>query len=87
VKPVFVVTLEGVEPPDPILLTVLAFVPAETADEAEAAGMAALGGRGWTDVRALRAGEITDENAVPPDFANAFASARRHGVGLIIYEP
>jgi hypothetical protein len=86
VKPVFVVTLEGVEPPDPARLTVLAFVAADTGEEAEATGTAALDQRGWTDVQALRAGEITDEGAVPADFANAFASARRHGIGLIIYD-
>ncbi len=85
-KPVFVVTLEGVEPPDPGRLTVLAFVAAADDDAAQALATAELARRGWTDVRALRVGEITDEGAVPSDFARAFESARTYGVGLIIYD-
>ena len=83
---IFVVTLEGFEPGDPARLTVLAFVQAEDGAGAEAAATAALAERGWTGVEALRAGEVTDEAAVPADFATAMASARRWGLGLIIYE-
>ena len=83
---IFVVTLEGFEPGDPARLTVLAFVQAQDEAGAEAAATAALAERAWTDVQALRAGEVTDEAAVPADFATAMASARRWGLGLIIYE-
>lgn len=80
------VTLEGFEPGDPTRLTVLAFVGAADEAAAEAAALAALAERRWTEVRALRAGEVTDEAAVPADFATAMESARRWGLGLIIYE-
>jgi hypothetical protein len=83
---IFVVTLEGKEPGDPTPLTVLAFVEAADEAEAERQGLAALSDRRWPEARFVRAGEVTDEAAVPPDFANALASARRHGLGLIIYE-
>lgn len=83
---IFVVTLEGYEPGDPAPLTVLAFVEAEDEAGAEAAARGALAERRWTEVRALRAGEVTDEAAVPADFETAMASARRWGVGLVIYE-
>lgn len=83
---IFVVTLEGYEPEDPTRLTVLAFVAAEDEAGAQAAALGALAERRWTGVEALRAGEVTDEAAVPADFATAMDSARRHGLGLIIYE-
>lgn len=83
---IFVATLEGYEPGDAAKLTVLAFVAAQDEAGAEAAALAALAERGWTEVVSLRAGEVTDEAAVPADFATAMDSARRWGLGLIIYE-
>ncbi|WP_374469244.1 hypothetical protein [Phenylobacterium sp.] len=83
---IFVVTLEGREPPDPARLTVLAFVEAPDEAAAEQGAHAALAERQWSDVRWLRTGEVTDEAAVPEDFSRAMASARRFGLGLIIYE-
>ncbi|MCR5877840.1 hypothetical protein [Phenylobacterium sp. J367] len=84
--PIFVVTLEGKEPGDPTPLTVLAFIQAPDEAAAEQGALAALADRNWPEARFVRAGEVTDEAAVPPDFATALASANRHGLGLIIYE-
>jgi hypothetical protein len=84
--PIFVVTLEGYEPPDPARLTVLAFVQAADEGDAQQGALSALAERRWTSVQALRAGEVTDEAAVPADFERALESARRCGLGLIIYE-
>jgi hypothetical protein len=83
---IFVVTLEGTEPPDPARLTVLAFVRAEDEPAAEQAGLAALANRRWAEVAVLRCGEVIDEAAVPVDFARAMDSARQFGLGLIIYD-
>lgn len=86
-QPIFVVTLEGIEPPDAAMLTVLAFTAAD--DEASAMDRAAaeLAACDWREIRALRAGEVIDEAALPEDFAAAMANARRFGCALIIYEP
>lgn len=81
---VFVVTLEGIEAN--AALTVLAFVKAETAEAAEAAAADELQNLGWTDVRALRCGEVVDAAALPDDFRGAMATALRFGCGLIIYD-
>ena len=83
---VFVVTLEGVEAAGASPLTVLAFVRAATARAAEAGAVAELAGLGWSDVGALRSGEVTDAVALPEDFRGAMATARRFGCGLIIYD-
>jgi hypothetical protein len=83
---VFVVTLQGVEAPGPQPLTVLAFVAAQTAEAAEAVGADEVAALGWTDVAVLRSGEVTDEAALPADFAGAMETARRFGCGLIIYD-
>ena len=84
--PVFVVTLEGVEPPASAVLTVLAFVAAVDAEAAEATGAAEVAALGWRDVAVVRSGEVTDVEALPADFAGAMATARRFGCGLIIYD-
>jgi len=84
--PVFVVTLEGVEPPATAALTVLAFVTAPTAEAAEATGAAEVAALGWIDVAVVRSGEVTDASALPADFAGAMETARRFGCGLIIYD-
>jgi hypothetical protein len=84
---IFVVTLEAVEGAGGgPRLTVLAFVPGTSGAEAEAAAAAELGSFGWSDIRTLRHGEVTDEAALPEDFRGAFANARRHGCGLIVYD-
>ena len=82
----FVVTLEGAEPPASAVLTVLAFVEAESPEAAEATGAAEVVALGWRDVAVVRSGEVTDVDALPADFAGAMATARRFGCGLIIYD-
>ena len=84
--PVFVVTLEGVEPPARVVLTVLAFVEAVDAEAAKATGTAEVAALGWRDVAVVRSGEVTDVDALPADFTAAMATARRFGCGLIIYD-
>lgn len=83
---VFVVTLQGLEPPGPQPLTVLAFVTADSTGAAEAVGAAEVAAMGWTEVAVLRTGEVTDAAALPRDFAGAMETARRFGCGLIIYD-
>lgn len=83
---VFVVTLEGMEAGEGPL-TVLAFMRAETAAEAEAGAIVEVEGLGWSQVVVLRCGEVTDAAALPEDFRNAMATALKFGSGLIIYDP
>lgn len=83
---VFVVTLQAVERAGEPPLTVLAFAQGADADAAEAVAVRETARDGFTDIRALRAGEITDPNALPDDFREAMANARRYGCWLIIYE-
>ncbi len=83
---VFLVTLEGVEPPDGATLTVLAFARADDEASAMASAEAELRALDWTGVKALRIGELIDWSALPDDFRHAAATALRHGCGLIIYE-
>ena len=75
--PVFVVTLEGVEPPASAVLTVLAFVAAVDAEAAEATGAAEVAALGWRDVAVVRSGEVTDVEALPADFAGAMRRSHR----------
>lgn len=83
---VFVATLEGREPPGGDALTVLAFVTAADEGAAMRQADAELARLGWSDVRALRAAEVVDAEAMPPDFADAMAQALTWGCGLIIYD-
>lgn len=83
---VFVVTLEGVEAAGAPPLTVLAFVRAGEEAEAMAAAAAEVEALGWSQVRALRAGEIVDAAALPEDFRGALQTALTWGCGLIVYE-
>lgn len=83
---VSVVTLEGVEAPGTPALTVLAFVRAATPAAAEAGALAELAALGWSNVRALRTGEVTDPGALPEDFRGAMETALRFGCGLIVYD-
>lgn len=85
-RPVFVVTVEGVEPPVTGRLTVLAFVAADGAEAAETTAAGEVSALGWTDVAVVRSGEVTDRAALPSDFEAAFANALRYGVCLIIYD-
>ena len=78
------VTLEGLEAS--ARLTVLAFVATDSEAEAERIAVADVEGQGFTQVRALRAGAVTDEGALPDDFREAMAVARRYGSHLIIYD-
>jgi hypothetical protein len=84
--PIFVVTLQGVETAGAPPLTVLAFVAAADEAAAHATGLAEVEALGWTGVEAQRAGEVTDETALPDDFRRAMAAARQWGCGLIIYD-
>ncbi|MDZ4371085.1 MAG: hypothetical protein U1C74_06660 [Phenylobacterium sp.] len=83
---VFLITLEAIEAPGGPPLTVLAFARADDEAAAEAVAKAELEGFGWTDIRPLRTGELTDRSALPPDFRDAVANADRFGCGLIIYD-
>ena len=83
---VFLITLQAVEPPATAPLTVLAFALAATVDEATATAKAELASFGWIEIQALRTGELMDEAALPADFRDAVANARRYGCGLIIYD-
>ena len=83
---VFVVTLEGVEVAGEPPLTVLAFVVGADEAGAEATAVHETGRDGFTDVKALRVGEVTNPDAMPDDFRDAMANARRYGSWLIIYE-
>lgn len=83
---VFVVTLEAVETGGQAPLTVLAFVRADDETAAGAAATAELAGLGWGDIRILRAGEVTNPDALPEDFRGAMANALTWGCGLIIYD-
>jgi len=82
----FVVTLTGREAPAAPKLTVLAF--AKGADEAAACARAAgaLDALAWSEIEALRCGEVVRPEAVPEDFAAAVATASEHGCALIIYD-
>ena len=83
---VFVVTLEAQEAGQPPALTVLAFARADSEAEAHEVAIAELEGLGWTAIQARRCGEITDPEALPPDFAAAMATALIWGCGLIVYD-
>lgn len=84
--PVFVVTLEGAEAAGGPFLTVLAFACAPDEAAAEQAGADELRRLGWTEVRVVRTGELTDPQALPADFSDAYANALRYGCALIIYD-
>ncbi|ODT89195.1 hypothetical protein [Phenylobacterium sp. SCN 70-31] len=83
---VFLVTLEAVEAPGDVPLTVLAFARAGDEAAAQAAAVAELEGFGWRDIRPLRVGELIDRDALPDDFRDAVANADRFGCGLIVYD-
>lgn len=86
-SPIFVVTLRGLETPGGPPLDVLAFTEAPDEAAAMARAIGEMVGLGWVEVEALRAGEVTDEAALPEDFTDAFAAARRFGCAPIIYDP
>ncbi len=86
VPTVFVVTLEAVEADGLSPLTVLAFARADDEAAAGAVATAELTGFGWRDIRILRAGEVTNPDALPDDFRDAMANALTWGCGLIIYD-
>ena len=83
---VWLVTLQGVETEGEPALTVLAFVKADTEAAAEAGAAAGLAGLGWSQVTALRSGEVVDAAALPQDFRGAMDEALRFGCGLIVYD-
>ena len=84
--PCFLVTLEADETPSGPRLKVLAFALGDDEAGATAAAVADLEEQGWTGIAALRAGEVTDPAAMPPDFRSAYETALRWGCGLIIYD-
>lgn len=88
---VFVVTLEargapGTPDERPEPYAALAFARAPTEDAAMALGAEELARAGFVEVRAVRAGEVTDPGALPADFAGAMQTALAYGCGLIIYD-
>lgn len=83
---VFVVTLEGLENGAPPPLTILAFVAVYDAAAAEAIAVREAERDGFAQVRALRTAEVIDAAAMPEDFRDALANARRYGSWLIVYE-
>lgn len=83
---VFVVTLEAVENGAPAPRTILAFVVAGSARDAEATARREAARDGFAHARVLRTAEVIDATAVPDDFRPAMASARRYGSWLIVYE-
>ncbi|HKP78602.1 MAG TPA: hypothetical protein VJU34_05705 [Phenylobacterium sp.] len=83
---VFVVTLEAVENGAAAPRTILAFVVASSARDAEATARREAARDGFTGPNVLRTAEVVDAAAVPDDFRPAMASARRYGSWLIVYE-
>lgn len=83
---VFVVTLEGVEDAAEGPLTVLAFAVGGRNAEAEARAARELASDGFRQIQVLRSGEVTAPEALPEDFREALAKARRYGCWLIIYD-
>ncbi len=86
VPTVFVVTLEAVEADGQPALTVLAFARADEEAAAGRVAVAELERLDWRDIRILRAGEVTNPDALPDDFRDAMAQALTWGCGLIIYD-
>ncbi|MBJ7410033.1 MAG: hypothetical protein JHD15_06655 [Phenylobacterium sp.] len=83
---VFVVTLEGVENGVPPPLTILAFAAVYDAAAAETVAVREAERDGFAQVRAVRTAEVIDAAAMPEDFRDALANARRYGSWLIVYE-
>ncbi len=84
---IFLVTLQAVETTGGPPLAVLAFARADGETAAMKVAVDELAAFGWTDIEAVRTGEITDFDALPHDFRPAVDTARRFGCGLIIYDP
>ena len=88
---VFVVTAVAVAgpehaQPDGRRYDILVFARAGDEDEACAVALHGLAQLGWTDSVALRAGEITDPDAIPADLRGAFERALAHGCALLVYD-
>lgn len=88
---IFVVTLQAVagpenSTPDGRRYDLLVFARAETEAEAEQVAFRGVAQLGWIDARALRAGEITDPDALPADFRSSFQGAQAAGCAVIVYD-
>jgi hypothetical protein len=88
---VFVLTVQAVagpanSQPDGLGYAILAFVRGDSEASATDAALAGLASLGWIEPQILRAGEITDPEAAPPDLQPPIARALRDGCALVIYD-
>jgi hypothetical protein len=88
---VFVVTLRAVAGPDNAepdgrRYDILAFARADDDDAAMHVAFHGLAQLGWIDAEALRAGEIVDPEAIPPDMQGAYQRALTGGCAVIVYD-
>jgi len=81
---VFVVTLDAEEAGKG--LTILAFVRAADAAEAEEIAVRETLRDGFSQPKAVRTAEVVDAGAMPEDFRDALAGALRYGSWLIAYD-
>jgi hypothetical protein len=88
---VFVVTARAVAgpqhaQPDGRRYDILIFARADGEAAAQDVALQGLAQLGWTQARALRAGEITDPDAIPADLRGAFERALANGCALLVYD-
>lgn len=88
---VFVVTIRAVAgpqnaEPDGRRYDILVFARAQTEDAARGVAFDGLAQLGWIDAEMLRAGEITDPDAIPDDLRGAFDRALAGGCAVIVYD-
>lgn len=88
---IFVVTMRAVagpenSVPDGRCYDLLVFARASTDSEAEAVAFRGLAQLGWIDGQALRAGEITEPDALPEDFRRTFERAQAAGCAVVVYD-
>lgn len=89
--PVFVLTVQALAGPsnavpDGRRYDLLVFALGSDEAAAETAARGGLSALGWDEPAILRAGEITDEAAVPDDLRPALANARTRGCAIIVYD-
>ena len=91
VATVFVVTARAVAgpgnaQPDGRRYDILAFARAGDETEARRVAFQGLAQLGWIEAEALRAGEITEPDAIPQDLRGAFERALAGGCSLLVYD-
>lgn len=72
--------------PDGRSYDILVFARADGEAAALRVALQGLARLGWTDAQALRAGEITDPDAIPADLRGAFERALAGGCALLVYD-